>query len=250
MASTTNPLTQVQSRWPALRQIDIGLVVGLLVAALCLGLFIATAEDIVENDPIVHIDQAIADELYQQGLQTPTLITFYKIISAIGLPGIWIMGIVAGMVFVARRQWLHLGVWAFALIGGILVNNLIKLFFARPRPFFPDPFVIEQQFSFPSGHAMMAVIGFGMLAYMLLIPVKNRLLRICIVFGIVLLIVVMGISRMGLGVHFFSDVVGGFAAGGGWLALCITALDQLTRRQLKREAAKAEHLESSLVENT
>lgn len=249
MVSTSDPFTPLQSRWPVLRQIDIGLVVGLLVALLCLGIFVSTAEDIVENDPIVQIDQAIADELYQQGLQTPTLIAFYKIISAIGLPGIWIMGIVVGIVFVARRQWLHLGLWAFALIGGILVNNVIKLTFSRPRPLFPDPFVIEQQYSFPSGHAMMAVIGFGMLAYVLLIPVQNRFLRIFLVFGTILLIVVMGISRMALGVHFFSDVVGGFAAGGVWLALCITTLDQLSRRQLKIEAAKAQQLVSS-IENT
>jgi membrane-associated phospholipid phosphatase len=240
MASIANPFRRLQTRWPILRQIDIGLVIGLLVAVLCLGIFVSTAEDITEQDPIVHIDQAIANELHQQGLQTPTLISFYKVISAVGLPGVWVMGIIVGFIFAMRRQWLHLVVWAVTLIGGILVNNIIKLAFARPRPFFPDPFVVEQQFSFPSGHAMMAVIGFGMLAYVLLIPLKNRSLSICIVFGILLLILLIGISRIALGVHFFSDVIGGYAAGGVWLALCITVLDQSTRRQLKQDAAKAE----------
>jgi membrane-associated phospholipid phosphatase len=240
MTTLSNPLTRIQARWPILRQIDIGLVIGLLIAVLCLGIFVSTAEDIAEKDPLVHIDQAIADELHQQGLQTPTLIAFYKVISAIGLPGVWVMGIAVGLIFLLRRQWRHLVVWAVTLIGGILVNNVIKLAFARPRPFFPDPFVIEQQFSFPSGHAMMAVIGFGMLAYVMIIPLKNRPLSIVIVFANLLLITLIGIARMALGVHFFSDVIGGYAAGGVWLTLCITVLDQLERRQLKQDAAKAE----------
>lgn len=240
MASLSKSLTQIQNRWPILRQIDIGLAIGIIVAVLCLGVFVSTAHDVVRNNTIVQIDQAVAHELYQQGLKSPNLITFHKVISAIGLPGIWIMGVLVGLVFLLRRQRLHLIVWSVTLIGGVLANNLIKLAFARPRPVFSDPFVIEQNFSFPSGHAMMAVIGFGMLAYILILPLRSRLLSVLITFGMILLVILIGISRMALGVHFFSDVMGGFAAGGVWLALCITVLDQLSRRQLKQDAAIAE----------
>jgi membrane-associated phospholipid phosphatase len=239
MASLSKSFTQLQARWPILRQIDVGLGIGIVVAVLCLGVFVSTAHDVVKNNTIVQIDQAIADELHQQGLQAPNLIAFYKVISAIGLPGVWVMGIAVGLLFLVRRQRLHLIVWSVTLIGGILVNNIVKLAFSRPRPVFPDPFVIEQNFSFPSGHAMIAIIGFGMLAYVILIPLKSRLLSIAIVFAIMLLIILVGISRMALGVHFFSDVIGGYAAGGAWLALCITIFDQLERRQLKQDAARA-----------
>src|SRR5688572_19719746 len=130
MASLSKSFTQLQARWPFLRQIDIGLGIGIVVAVLCLGVFVSTAHDVVKNNTIVQIDQAVADELHQQGLQDPHLITFYKVMSAIGLPGIWMMGIVVGLLFLIRRQRLHLIVWSVTLIGGILVNNIVKLAFS------------------------------------------------------------------------------------------------------------------------
>jgi len=206
------------------------LIMGVIIALICLIVFIAIAEDVHENDVLVQVDQAIANELHHQGANQPNAIAFYKVISAVGLPGVWVMGVAVALLFAMRRQWHDFGIWTITLVGGILLNNIIKLIFARSRPVFSDPFVLEQNYSFPSGHAMMAVIGFGFLAYVLVASVKNPIVKIFIVFALTLLIVLIGISRMALGVHYFSDVVGGYAAGGAWLAMCITSLEQMGRR--------------------
>jgi undecaprenyl-diphosphatase len=92
-------------------------------------------------------------------------------------------------------------------------------------------------FSFPSGHAMMSMIGYGMLTYFVLIRVQNRWARFAIVIAAAILIFLIGFSRIYLGVHFFSDVVAGFAAGGLWLITCIGALEFLRNRQGKSKLA-------------
>jgi undecaprenyl-diphosphatase len=78
---------------------------------------------------------------------------------------------------------------------------------------------------------MGSLVGYGMLAYLLLtIWVKRRLIRVSVVSVLSVLVVAIGLSRLYLGVHYFSDIVGGYAAGLLWLSACITGLE-IARRQ-------------------
>jgi undecaprenyl-diphosphatase len=76
---------------------------------------------------------------------------------------------------------------------------------------------------------MGSLIAYGMLAYLLVRDAKGRRPRMAIVVGAVLLVLLIGLSRMVLGVHYFSDVLGGYAAGVVWLAACITGLEVARR---------------------
>ena len=89
--------------------------------------------------------------------------------------------------------------------------------YVRPRPELDDPITHAFGKSFPSGHTMASTVGYGslLLAWMPLIPVKWRKPLIGAYF---VLVAAVGASRLGLGVHFFSDVVGGFVLGLAWLA--------------------------------
>jgi len=90
---------------------------------------------------------------------------------------------------------------------------------------------ILHSYSFPSGHAMGSLVGYGMLAYLLVISWADRWqVRVAIVSIAALLILAIGVSRLYLGVHYFSDVVGGYAAGVLWLSAYITGLE-IARRQ-------------------
>jgi len=103
---------------------------------------------------------------------------------------------------------------------------MLKLVIRRPRP--PGAAALLQHFSwsFPSGHAMASLIGYGMLAYVLtLLWIHRRSAQIAVVLGAALLIIAIGFSRLYLGVHYFSDVVGGYAAGVLWLSACISGLE-------------------------
>ncbi len=78
---------------------------------------------------------------------------------------------------------------------------------------------------------MGSLIGYGMLAYVLVVlVVQRRALRVGVVVGAAVLIVAVGLSRLYLGVHYFSDVVGGYAAGVLWLSACISGIEVARRR--------------------
>ena len=130
----------------------------------------------------------------------------------------------------ARRQWILLAGWLAAFAGGGLLDAALKLAIRRPRPPYAAAFLHHYTWSFPSGHAMVSLIAYGMLAYLVVVLWTNRRsTRISIVLGAGLLIVAIGFSRLYLGVHYFSDVVGGYAAGVLWLSACVSGLEVARR---------------------
>lgn len=211
------------------KEVGLYLLFGLALSLLSLWLFWDVMENVVEGDTIVLVDTALANELHAQA--TPLGTSLYIIISWLGSQGIVVIGVGVGVWFIARRRWLDLTFWLIALAGGFLLNTLIKQLIARPRPVFTDPLVLALSYSFPSGHSMASLIAYGMLTYFLWFALPNRRARIVLVFAAVLLIILIGISRMALGVHYLSDVVGGFAAGGIWLGMCIAAMNLWKRRR-------------------
>jgi undecaprenyl-diphosphatase len=137
---------------------------------------------------------------------------------------------VVGLVLAARREWILLGGWLAAFAGGGLLDGVLKLVIRRPRPPYADAFLQHFSWSFPSGHAMGSLIGYGMLAYVLmLLWIHRRSAQIAVALGAALLIVAIGLSRLYLGVHYFSDVVGGYAAGVLWLSACISGVEVARR---------------------
>jgi len=214
---------------PLAEYLSLHLLVGLAVSVLGLWIFSHLAEDVVQNEPLVKFDITLANVLHAGATAQST--TFFLVVTAFGGQIIQILTVLLSLFFIWRRQWLFLVIWLAALIGGQVLNCLLKTWFARPRPSFTDPIAVASYYSFPSGHAMMSFIAYGMLAYFLLLYIKNLRLRILLIFATVLLVVLVGISRLYLGVHYFSDVVGGFAAGAIWLSTCATAMDIIQRRR-------------------
>ena len=135
------------------------------------------------------------------------------------------VGLVVAIALVIRREGLLVEGWIIALLGGEVLSETLKRIIHRPRPPF-SVILTSQSWSFPSGHAMESLVAYGMAAYLMitLLP-GTRTRRRVIILGATTLILAIGFSRMYLGVHYFSDVVGGFAAGALWLAMCISGLE-------------------------
>lgn len=122
---------------------------------------------------------------------------------------------------VKRKRRVLIG-WSAALIGGPIIENILKWSVRRPRPEFAAPFLNSFSYSFPSGHAMNSTIVYGMFTYILVtVWPWGRTARVGVIISSVLLVLGIGFSRLYLGVHYLSDVLGGFAAGSLWLAMCI-----------------------------
>ena len=95
-----------------------------------------------------------------------------------------------------RRRPLLAGGWIAAVAGGGLLDLALKRVFHRTRPTWDVPLLTARGWSFPSGHAMGSLIAYGMLAYLLVRDAKGRRPRMAIVVGAVLLVLLIGLSRM------------------------------------------------------
>ncbi len=212
------------------------LAVGLLVILLALFLFGQLASSVLNSTPIVQFDQNL--ELTVHSWAAPSITPLFIFLSLLGFQILWVIILIVAAWFVLHRQWLHLTTWIIGWAGGELLNQLLKQIFARPRPVFADPLQTAANYSFPSGHAMFSAIVYGLLAYFVLLQINRQSARIAVVAGTIVLVMLIGISRIYLGVHYFSDVVAGFAFGVAWLSVCITGMDvALNRRPTRHRPA-------------
>lgn len=219
----------IQRSVSLLQYLGIFLSIVLAVCIVSLILFASLAEDVIENEEIVVVDLELANALYEQA--TPATTDAFIIVSFLGSQVVSIIAVVVALYYAFRRQWLWLLAWVITLAGGELLNVVLKAVFSRPRPVFAEPLAVEIYYSFPSGHAMLSLIAYGMLAYLLALRTPSRIGRILLIFAAVLLVVLIGISRLYLGVHYLSDVVAGYLAGSAWLAACIAAMGVIRRRR-------------------
>jgi membrane protein DedA with SNARE-associated domain/membrane-associated phospholipid phosphatase len=238
------PVARLRTRYDAqlrwlLRRLTPGqylglhLTIGLLAAAGGLWLFGGLAEDLLTGDPIVRFDRAL--DAYLHARATPPLTTFFLIITAFGsIEPLVLLGVVMAAFLAWGRRWVFLGSWLAAVAGSAVLNHLLKELFARPRPHFEHPLLVETSYSFPSGHAMESFVVYGMLAYFAVLALRTWESRVGVVCGAALLVVLIGFSRMYLGVHYLSDVLAGYAAGAVWLSALITGVE--TIRRSKKEA--------------
>lgn len=116
-------------------------------------------------------------------------------------------------------------IFAAGMIFSGLLTQFLKLLTMRPRPNFA---VLSQDgFSFPSGHALGAMVFFGFLLFIILQSTKNRWIKLVFSILLPLLILATGFSRVYLGVHWVTDVIGGWAIGGLILAVMIKIMKYL-----------------------
>ena len=206
---------------------------GLLITTGCSCLFMALALGVLIGGPLVHFDRWAADALHTYASEAPSLTDSFHIVSALGsLEALVLVSVLVAIALLVRRSWSLLAAWLFAVFGGEALNLLLKDLFARPRPHFERPFVVETSFSFPSGQAMESLVVYGMLAYFAVLASRDQGKRVISVGGAAVLVVLIGLSRLYLGAHYFSDVVGGFAAGGAWLSAVITGWEAIRRRDM------------------
>ena len=231
LARYRRPLRWLRARLTSGQYLGFHLTFGLLVSGGCLWLFGGLLEDILHGDPLVRVDEAVATTLH--GWATPLATTIVVLITDLGSPvTLMAVGVIVAVVYGRRRQWLSLATWIVALGGGELLNLLLKAIVVRPRPVFAHPWLLARTSSFPSCHAMLSLIAYGMLGYFALLRLRSWRMRTAVVCGVMLLVLLIGFSRLYLGVHYFSDVIAGFAAGGVWLSTCITGMELVRRGDL------------------
>lgn len=208
------------------------LTIGFLVSLAGLWLFAGITEDVVHHDPLTKFDLTLTTWI--RAHTTPLGDRIFTVVSLIGSPvAMAIVAAVGALLIVLRRKWIVLAAWVAAFAGAGLLSLVLKIIIRRPRPAGAEAFLSGDTFSFPSGHALGSLVGYGMLAYVIGSSwVETVAGRTRLAIATAVLVVAIGISRLYLGVHYFSDVVAGYAVGLLWLSVCISGLQVAERRGL------------------
>ena len=180
-------------------------------------------EDVVARDGISVIDQPVLDAAVQmRSPLTDRLATdFTDLGGPVGMPIIAL--VVAVGLSLTWRRWMPLILMGIGGLGSLVITVTGKDLTARERP--PQSLAVppfENSASFPSGHTLNATVILGLTAYLLVIWLSKKRWRAVTIAVATLLVLAMGLSRVFLGHHWFTDVVAGWAIGLGWLATVIT----------------------------
>lgn len=209
------------------------------IATLCAGyLFVVLVEQFQRSTSLVyHADQAIQTWFGHERRPAMTVLlsaaTNLGSTAALGA----IVGVVAAILLIRKERASAIFVVVTGVTGALL-NLGLKAIFARARPDLTLAITASRYYSFPSGHAMGSFISLGALAYIALRQKWPWAARSASLATILTLVALVGLSRVYLGVHWASDIAGGWSAGTVWLTAAVVAFEMLLRlRQRRRGAA-------------
>jgi len=194
---------------------------GLAVAALAMWGFATIAEEVLEKETYA-FDKSILLDL--RSLHTPLRDRLMLGLTFLGEPNLLlILSVSLGIILWVRKHRSEATTIAVTGAGAIALNLLLKTLFARARPQLWERTVDVRFYSFPSGHAMISMVIYGLLGYLLGSRFPKQ--RWWIYSLTVVLVAAIGFSRLYLGVHWPTDVIAGYAAGLIWLMACIFSLE-------------------------
>lgn len=222
------PLMRAGWRWIA--AVELTLALGFIAGVLALLAFADLTEDMLERESL-WLDLVVLALL--RSVSSATLDNVAAVVSFLGFEAV----LVLFTVLLARFLWRRQGVLAAQLIivtlGVQVLNTILKAVFERPRP---EPILTGlpgQVFSFPSGHAMVAA-GFYLFVAWLAWRRLRGWPRLLVSAGLLLLIGLIGLSRLYLGVHYLTDVAAGYVAGFIWTDAVILAFQLAPFRRSRR----------------
>ena len=187
----------------------------ILTAIYLAALFSGITEDILEAEGTIRIDN-IVNAAFRTWRVEP-LVAAFRWITALGSsPAVVAAVIIAtGFLWSQRRFYFIISLWVTCL-GALATTSIGKLIIGRHRPEFAlDVKVVSS--SFPSGHATAAMAVYGFIAYAIARALIGARERFEVTYWTMVLILLIGFSRIFLGVHYVTDVIGGFLVGGFWL---------------------------------
>ena len=211
------------SLWRALPEFRV-LAVLALVAAAIWG-FAELADEVLEGETHA-LDQAVLLALRHPADPSDPLGPLWleelvRDFTALGGYGVLVLLVLAAAVFLVLQRQLNAALFlVLAIGGGQLLTSLLKLGFDRPRPDLVPHGTLIQTASFPSGHAMMSAVTYLTLGAILVRAQPQRVLKVYLIALAILLTVIVGFSRVYLGVHWPTDVLAGWALGAAWALLC------------------------------
>lgn len=186
----------------------------IFIVVLCLILFSGICYGVLSYDSLV-IDTKVYSFI-AANIMSDGITSVLKVITELGGVAFTVLAGVLIFMFCKKIRWFV----TFDLVGVTLINQVIKHIVRRPRPNVLR-LVEEDGYSFPSGHSMVSMAFYGIIIYLVYKNVTNKYLKWTLITLLSLLILSIGFSRIYVGVHYFTDVVGGFLLGIAYLIIYI-----------------------------
>lgn len=198
-------------------------IIAFIMVVLGMNLFIELTEHL-KDDLLASYDKQISD--YIVSFRTPFLTTYFTFVTNAGdkygyLIVLIAFALITYLAFKKKRYVLQI---TGVLVLSAVSNLLLKKFINRARPL-SEHLINVTTLSYPSGHAMSAMAFYGFLMYLIYTFKMNIFLKIGLLIILFLFILSVGLSRIYLGVHFPSDIAGGYMAGLFWVFFCILLLN-------------------------
>jgi undecaprenyl-diphosphatase len=189
---------------------------------------------VVDEGPLTKYDRSVVENLHDVVRDHPALVNPLQFISFLGKP-IFFYVLVGGaclFLIIRNRRRLVAYLITTSLIGG-LIDSVVKVVVSRDRPVLDDPVATAFGQSFPSGHAFTSTAIYGALL-LTFIPAIPKRFRPWAIGAYITIVAAIAFSRLALGVHFLSDVLGGIALGAAWL-IAATAAFSIWRTERGRK---------------
>jgi len=214
------------------RVLSKALVIGFLLAIGVVLLFAWLAEEVNEGETL-RFDEHVRNIVHAHA--SPALTSAMPFISSVGSPGAMTFLSIVSFLILWLKRWRRAAILlAITFAGGGLIDEVLKLSFRRARPAAYFDYPLPRSFSFPSGHAMFAFCFFGTLASLVTTRLESRRAKVFVWVAAAVLIALIGFSRIYLGVHYPTDVIGGYIAAFIWVA-AVTIGDRWHRSRTERK---------------
>jgi undecaprenyl-diphosphatase len=218
-----------------LELISVSLSLGLLAAIATL-IFLGWLADEVLDGETRQFDDATRAAVHT--FASPPLTLFMRAVSFLGSSQFLTVASILAIVLFAWRKWgREAKLFALTMIGASTLNITLKLAFKRPRPVPFFNLTAPESYSFPSGHSLASFCFFAGLAAILSGRIKQKRPRTIMWTIAIVMFLLIGLSRIYLGVHYTTDVIAGFAAASIWILVVRYVEEILVRRKRRTKAA-------------
>jgi membrane-associated phospholipid phosphatase len=184
--------------------------------------------------PLHDVDAGAAHHLHDWVVARPGVTHFFEDVGGVFNPWVLRSATVLIVIFLLVRRQRRLAAWVgVTMLAGGVLGDALKSVVARARPQLPDAVTSASGYSFPSGHALNSMVFFAVIA-LLVTPLVRGWGRVAVWTVAVLVVILVGFSRVALGVHYVSDVVAGWLLGAGLVGVTVAAFDAWRRSRGER----------------
>ncbi|MEO7429141.1 MAG: phosphatase PAP2 family protein, partial [Acidimicrobiales bacterium] len=218
----------------------LGLSLTVQLALLAAGgwLFGSVLQDVIARDDLARFDRPITN--YMVDHRTAWLTTTMRAITTLGSTAVLIptIALIGLAIRNHRHTWEPLALLVITQLGAIALYDTVKVLVARPRPAVGQLVATASGYAFPSGHATQAAAVWGAIALTLMPTASATTAKVALGAGAATIALIVGVSRVYLGVHWTTDVIGGWALGAIWLSAITTTRNAVTARRSNRTGSE------------